>query len=270
MEKTRIIFSGEGGQGIQTISKVFVTAAVKQGFEVTYMPSFGVEQRGTPSVAFITIDHKDINHPRFDKADVAVILSRRAIKTVEEYLSPNTIVYFDSSTISRKELPLFVTKALGVPATKYAQEKFTQRSSNLIILGVIARVLKIKEDVIWEGIFNLLSRKFKTKEDENLAHEAFTFGLDVVPEQDDFTKAVFKVKHQQIMVKGYGKHGEIIPEKCKGCGICIAKCPVGALSEGDDLGVYSTRIPKVDLEKCIGCKNCSYYCPDGAILIEKD
>ncbi len=270
MQRIRIIFSGEGGQGIQTISKVFVTAASKQGFEVSYLPSFGVEQRGTPSVAFITIDNKEIRHPKFDKADIVVILGKRAIKTVENYLDPNTELYFDSSTISKGDLPIFVSKIHGVPATKYAKEKFALRSFNLIVLGVIAKAIGIKEELIWEEIFNFLSKKFKKKEDENLAHEAFLFGLEIVPETEDFTRAIFKAKHQAILVKGHGKHGTILPDKCKGCGICIHKCPVGALSLGEDLGVFSTPIPQVDLEKCIGCQNCKNFCPDGAITMEMD
>lgn len=270
MQKTRIIFAGEGGQGIQTISKIFLASAVKQGMNITYIPSFGVEQRGTPSVSFITIDGKEIRHPKFDKADIAVVLGGRAIGTIERYLDAGTTIYFDSSTISHKEFPLFASKLLGAPATKYAQDKFTLRSSNLIVLGLITNLFEIKEELVWEEIKTLLGRKFKKKEDEDIAKEAFLFGRLLVPEKDNFTTAVFKTKHQKIMYKGYGKHGYILPEKCKGCGVCISKCPVGALRLSTDLGVYSTPIPKVDLEKCIGCQNCLQYCPDGAVVISKD
>ena len=77
MKKTNIIFSGEGGQGIQTITKIFTSAAFKSGLEVNYIPSFGVEQRGTPSVSFITLDSSPLRYPRFAVADYVVILQKQ-------------------------------------------------------------------------------------------------------------------------------------------------------------------------------------------------
>jgi Pyruvate/2-oxoacid:ferredoxin oxidoreductase delta subunit len=44
---------------------------------------------------------------------------------------------------------------------------------------------------------------------------------------------------------------------------------VAALSLSEELGIFATPIPKVDLEKCIACGNCRNFCPDGAINIYK-
>jgi len=59
----------------------------------------------------------------------------------------------------------------------------------------------------------------------------------------------------------------VISEKwCKGCGICIALCPLKVLSRSDKLssqGVYQPLL--VNGNKCNGCHICQYYCPDFAI-----
>ena len=51
----------------------------------------------------------------------------------------------------------------------------------------------------------------------------------------------------------------IDPEKCKGCGLCIKKCPTGAIS-GEKKGVYS-----IDVEKCIKCGACFEVCNFNAV-----
>jgi 2-oxoglutarate ferredoxin oxidoreductase subunit gamma len=266
---TKILLAGEGGQGIQTIAKALSKAAAASGFECTYIPSFGVEQRGTPSVAFITISDKEIRYPRFDEAEYAIILQHRAVHATVDYITTNTKVIFDSSTTKWSDLPKIATHLFGISSTKYAYEKFTPRAFNMIVLGKISKIANLPEDKVWETIMALLGKKFKTKEIEEKNHEAYLFGREAVFETKEFTSPTFVPSTQTLISKGHDKKAEIIPERCKGCGICIFKCPVKALSFGDELGVYATPTPQVDLERCIGCGNCYRFCPDSAIRVDK-
>jgi len=267
--KINIIFAGEGGQGILTITKIFTSAAFKSGLDVAYIPSFGVEQRGTPLVAFITLDNSPLRYPKFDVADYVVVLQSRAVEAVSQFISPNTKVIFDSSTINFALLPKTSIQLFGIPATSIATSKYNPRSFNLIILGYLSKVFNLKPDLVFSEVMLLLGKKFKSKEAEAENKEAFYAGYEMVPERDNFSKAVFKPRQGAILVKGHGKSGEILPSRCKGCGICIAKCPVAALSFGEELGVLATPVPKVDLERCIACGNCRNFCPDAAISIDK-
>lgn len=57
---------------------------------------------------------------------------------------------------------------------------------------------------------------------------------------------------------------------CKGCGICIEKCPVKCISwDKENTGVYNGPTIKADMSKCIACGICDLSCPDSAIKVEK-
>lgn len=270
VQKTNIIFSGEGGQGILSMTKIFTNSAYNAGFEVAFIPSFGVEQRGTPSLSFITLDDKPLRYPKFAVADYVIILQQRAIKAVENYISPNTKIIFDSSSVSHKSLPATAIHLFGIPATDIAQSKFTAKSLNILMLGYLSKVFNIDSDKVFNEVMLLLGKKFKNKEIADLNKEAFYYGREMVPEKDNFSKATYKPKQSSTIFRGHNKSGEIMPSRCKGCGVCITKCPVAALSFGEELGVFATPVPSVDLEKCIACGNCRNYCPDAAISITKD
>lgn len=270
MKQTKILLAGEGGQGIQTIAKVLSDAAAKSGLQVSYIPSFGVEQRGTPSLGFLILAKDKIFYPRFETADYIVALQHRAIPFLRKYVAVETKFIFDSSTIARKEIPKNAMHVLGIPATKYAAEKFTQRAFNVLIAGKLSQVLNIPGKTVWESIEKVLGKKFKNEQIRKANEDAFLFGREAVFEVDSFTKPTFMPSKERIILKGFGKHGEILPERCKGCGICIEKCPVRALKFSDTLGVFATPVPESDLEKCIACGNCRRFCPDSAINIEKD
>lgn len=62
----------------------------------------------------------------------------------------------------------------------------------------------------------------------------------------------------------------VFPRLCKGCGLCIEKCPVKTLKWSDELGVYGTPIPLVQEGiPCTGCGMCQMVCPDVAIVVER-
>ncbi|MCL2336276.1 MAG: 4Fe-4S binding protein [Firmicutes bacterium] len=56
---------------------------------------------------------------------------------------------------------------------------------------------------------------------------------------------------------------------CKGCGLCIEKCPKKCMSWSDLLGVYGTPSVKINTDECISCGTCQNFCPDCAIVVEK-
>lgn len=62
----------------------------------------------------------------------------------------------------------------------------------------------------------------------------------------------------------------LFPALCKGCGLCIEKCPVDTIGWAKELGVFGTPVVEPGHGKpCIACGMCQRVCPDCAILIDK-
>jgi len=270
-EITKIVLAGEGGQGIQTIAKILSKSLIEAGYFVSYIPQFGPEQRGTPSVSFIQFSNSDITYPKFDTADIIMVLRDRAVKTISSFIGQKTQILFDSSTISRKRFPINNSKVFAIPATKLAEEQFGSKNQNILALGAFAKnFLDYPKNALWEIIFLGLKKKFlKNKELAEKAKEAFEYSYGSTLENKKFTKPTYGTSNELIIVKNSKRLSVVVPKYCKGCGICIEKCPVGALSFGKTLGVYGTPVPEIDIEKCIACGNCFRFCPDSAIKVEK-
>lgn len=57
-------------------------------------------------------------------------------------------------------------------------------------------------------------------------------------------------------------------KNCKGCGLCIVKCPNKSLRWSEYLGLYGTPAVEVDWQTCILCGQCALICPDSAVIVE--
>ncbi|MCL5290877.1 MAG: 4Fe-4S dicluster domain-containing protein [Bacillota bacterium] len=60
----------------------------------------------------------------------------------------------------------------------------------------------------------------------------------------------------------------LFPGLCKGCGLCIQKCPKKCIAWSKVLGVYGTPTVEAN-DECIACGICQMVCPDTAILVIK-
>ena len=59
-------------------------------------------------------------------------------------------------------------------------------------------------------------------------------------------------------------------ELCKGCWLCIEKCPQKCLSvDIKRTSYYGTPTVKCDIAKCTACGICELHCPDQAIKVDK-
>lgn len=265
-----MLISGEGGQGVQIISKLLAKVAAKTDKFVCYMPQFGVEQRGGASLAFLQISDKPITYPKFGVADITVAMSNRAIKVLENRLSQETIFIFDSSNIDDEHLQAMrskVTKFLSIPARDYANKNLSTNVTNMIFLGAILNYLP---EIKVENVKTALVEKLAGKEELlEMDQKAIDWGYEYAKSgngQDFHGKFKKEIQNKREDEK---KAWERFPEYCKGCGLCIVRCPVKALTFSNDLNFLGTQMPQVDIGKCTACGLCQLTCPDGAIKVSK-
>ncbi|HHT49656.1 MAG TPA: pyruvate oxidoreductase subunit gamma [Firmicutes bacterium] len=215
-KRWKIIIAGEGGQGVQSIGELLAEAAFRSGKQALYIPNFGVEQRGGVSVAYVQIADGAIGAPKFQKADLLAVLSKRAAERTKGYLRPGSIYLYDQSALqalaiddrsigiqgyetvapegfaqmvgAETESPLEPpakdqVRALGIPAAQVAKGELTTRVFNIIVLGAIVRLI---QDLSLPQVEAAIEQKFREKFRSNpelraLNLQALTKGLAMVP-----------------------------------------------------------------------------------------
>lgn len=168
MSLMRIALAGEGGQGVQSIAEILAEAAYNENQQALYIPNFGLEQRGGVSIAFLQFSDRRIGAPKFQKADIVIALSERAVARTLSYSGPETLYVYDSSfKIGPDGLPQEAKQIIALPAIETANNELHPRVFNIIIMGA---VIGLSNVVSFEAAKAALEHKlgYKFKKDPKL------------------------------------------------------------------------------------------------------
>lgn len=145
-----MVFAGFGGQGVLSLGTLLAYAAMKEGKEVSWFPSYGPEMRGGTANCMVNISDENISSPIDTEFDIAIVFNIPSLDKFEPKVKKDGLLIWESSTIkkgpTRKDI-----KSYAVPAIKTATEKLENtKVMNMIALGALLKADKIvkKESVI--------------------------------------------------------------------------------------------------------------------------
>lgn len=173
MSLVKIALAGEGGQGVQSVAEIIAEAAYNENKQTIYIPNFGLEQRGGVSIAFIQVSDARIGAPKFNKADVVIALSERAVGRTVDYSDENTLYVYDCGfNVEPSDLPRQSKKVIGIPAIDTANDKLHPRVFNIIIMGAVIGLTNV---VSFEAAKEALEHKLGHKFEKNPALRELNF-----------------------------------------------------------------------------------------------
>ncbi len=96
MQKTRIVFTGSGGQGVITAAIILAEAAViYEGMNATQSQSYGAAARGGATRSDIIISDEEINYPGVIRPDILVCLTQTAYTNFASIIRPGGLLILD-------------------------------------------------------------------------------------------------------------------------------------------------------------------------------
>ena len=137
--KKEIVAAGFGGQGVLSMGKILAYAGLMDDLEVTWMPSYGPEQRGGTANVTVVVSDKPISSPVLDAYDTAVILNQQSLDKFESKIKPGGVLIYDPYGIHRKPTRTDID-VYPVEAMEASIELKNAKVYNMIVLGALLKV----------------------------------------------------------------------------------------------------------------------------------
>lgn len=177
---TSLMVAGFGGQGVMLIGKLVSQCVFEEGLQVTFLPSYGPEQRGGTANCTVIISDEEIGSPVSEELDVLCAMNQPSLDKYARNVRDNGVIITNSTLVNVDKIKDLNVKILEVDADALAYELGSNKVSNIIILAAYITASKvISVEVAKKIILKQLGRK---KEFLELNQKAFEAGVNVAEE----------------------------------------------------------------------------------------
>ncbi|MFZ5642040.1 MAG: 2-oxoacid:acceptor oxidoreductase family protein [Bacillota bacterium] len=130
----QILIAGFGGQGVLTCGQILALAAMFDGKKVTWMPSYGPEQRGGTASCVVTISSQPIGSPLPENLTAAIIFNKPSLVKFEPRIKSGGVLVLNSSIIKVRGERADIL-SYRVPADEIARRTGLAKAANIVLLG---------------------------------------------------------------------------------------------------------------------------------------
>ena len=136
-----IIVSGFGGQGVMAIGKTLTEAGMKEGREVSWLPSYGPEMRGGTANCCVVLSDETIVSPIVLEPSELIAMNLPSLLKFEPMVKSGGTIFVNSSVVDKK-VERDDVKAVYVDCLKIADELGNPKVANMVMLGAYIEAMK--------------------------------------------------------------------------------------------------------------------------------
>jgi 2-oxoisovalerate ferredoxin oxidoreductase beta subunit len=132
----RIKIAGFGGQGVLLLGQLLVEMGMREGLEVSWLPSYGPEMRSGSAHCHVCLSKERIGSPLVSHPDVLVAMNEFSLrKFAHEVASGGTIFYNGASIPAGFSAP--DVQVIAIPAAEMADKLGSTKATNIVMMGAL-------------------------------------------------------------------------------------------------------------------------------------
>jgi len=137
-----IVIAGFGGQGVMLIGQIIAAAAVIDGKNSTWLPSYGPEMRGGTANCTVVVDEKPVASPVIDTPTEVVAMNYPSMVKFGKKLKSGGFLFVNSSVVDQK-IDREDVEIVEIPVNDIADEIGSPKVANMVMLGAFVELTKV-------------------------------------------------------------------------------------------------------------------------------
>ena len=131
-----IEIAGFGGQGVLLLGQLLAEMGLKEGLEVSWLPSYGPEMRSGSAHCHVCLSTSRIGSPLISRPDVLIAMNEISLRKFAASVPPQGLILYN-----REKLPVDfeppAAKTICIPGSEMADQLGSAKAANIVLLGAL-------------------------------------------------------------------------------------------------------------------------------------
>lgn len=144
--KREVVIAGFGGQGLLFAGEILAHAAMLEGLEVTWMPSYGPQMRGGTANCTVIVSDRPVRSPIVRHPTDVIALNQPSVDKFVPNMRANGVLVVNASMARWQPSPengQRDIRAFEVAASQIAERLGNVRVANVVTLGTYVGVTRL-------------------------------------------------------------------------------------------------------------------------------
>ncbi len=135
-EPLAIKLAGFGGQGVLLLGQLLAEMGMREGLEVSWLPSYGPEMRSGSAHCHVCLSTQRIGSPLVSRPQVLVAMSEIALRKFAPQVAPEGLILYSGDKLP-EDLAVPIANVICVPASRIADKLGSAKATNIVMLGAL-------------------------------------------------------------------------------------------------------------------------------------
>ncbi|MES2221762.1 MAG: 2-oxoacid:acceptor oxidoreductase family protein [Acidobacteriota bacterium] len=177
-EDVKIKIAGLGGQGVLLLGQLLIEMGMREGLEVSWLPSYGPEMRSGSAHCHVCLSSEPIGSPLVPHPDVLVAMNEVSLRKFAHEVASGGVILYNGDSVP-EDFVAPDAQVVAIPASGIADKLGSIKVANIVMMGAL---LEESECLAARTAWSVLQDKVKKLELLELDRKALNAGRLFVDE----------------------------------------------------------------------------------------
>jgi 2-oxoisovalerate ferredoxin oxidoreductase beta subunit len=174
-----IKIAGFGGQGVLLLGQLLTEMGMREGLEVSWLPSYGPEMRSGSAHCHVCLSKERIGSPLISHPNVLIAMNEISVRKFAHQVEPGGLILYNRDRLPA-DFPLPQARVICIPASEIADKLGSTKIMNIVLMGAL---LEETECLLPATAMGVLETKIKKLDLLELDRQALEAGRNFVDTQ---------------------------------------------------------------------------------------
>jgi 2-oxoisovalerate ferredoxin oxidoreductase beta subunit len=171
--------AGFGGQGVLMLGQLLTEMGMREGLEVSWLPSYGPEMRSGSAHCHVCLSKDRIGSPLTSHPDVLIAMNEISLRKFAPQVAPGGLILYNRDCLP-DDLAVPQARVICLPASEIADKLGSTRTANIVLLGAL---LEETECLSPQTAISVIETSLKRVELLEINRQALAAGRQFIDDQ---------------------------------------------------------------------------------------